>query len=141
MGSTLLTPTRIYVKSCLAALRSGENQGGIRAFAHITGGGLTENIPRILPADTGVRLEAGSWAVPAVFPWLSMAGGVSREEMVRTFNCGIGMVVIVDPAHAETVCDVFAGAGEIVSRIGYVTDCSDGSPAVVIDNLEGEWLA
>lgn len=141
LGNTLLTPTRIYVKSCLAALRSGENQGGIRAFAHITGGGLTENIPRILPEGTGVCIQAGNWPVPAVFPWLSTAGGVSREEMVRTFNCGIGMVVVVDPDRAAELCVVFAEAGEAVSVIGHVTDCSDGSPAVVIENLEGEWLA
>ncbi|MBC8239359.1 MAG: phosphoribosylformylglycinamidine cyclo-ligase [Alphaproteobacteria bacterium] len=141
VGSALLTPTRIYVKSCLAAIRSGENQGGIRAFAHITGGGLTENIPRILPDGTGVRLDAGSWPVPSVFPWLASAGGVVPEEMVRTFNCGVGMVVIVDPAFVDILSDVFTEAGETVSRIGCVADCSDGSPSVVINNLGGEWLA
>ncbi len=142
VGSALLTPTRIYVKSCLAAIRSGETHvNGVKAFAHITGGGLTENIPRILPDGTGVRLEAGSWPAPPVFSWLSSAGGVAREEMVRTFNCGVGMVVIVGREYADALSDVFAGAGEIVSRIGHVIDCSGGSPSVVIDNLEGEWLA
>lgn len=144
VGKALLEPTRIYVKSCLSALRAPghqNNQSGIRAFAHITGGGLTENIPRILPAGTGVHLEAGSWPVPPVFSWLSTAGGVSRDEMVRTFNCGVGMIVIAEPSHADRLLDMFAAEGETVSRIGHVTDCSDGSRQVAIENLEGEWLA
>jgi len=144
VGKALLEPTRIYVKSCMAALRATaeeSGQGGIRAFAHITGGGLTENIPRILPEGTGVRLEAGSWSVPPVFPWLSAAGGVTRSEMVRTFNCGVGMVVVVSADRADQVFDLFAAEGETVSRIGRVTECPGDSPRVVIENLEGDWLA
>jgi len=136
IGNALLVPTRIYVKSCLAAIRSG----GVRGLAHITGGGLTENIPRILPPGLGVQIDAGSWPVPPVFPWLCRAGGVSREEMTRTFNCGIGMVVIVEPDRADSVRDVLAKAGETVSRIGCVRDCGSGETVVQIDNLEGDWL-
>ncbi len=140
LAEVLLTPTSIYVKSCLAALKSENGDQAIRAFAHITGGGLTENIPRILPAGTGVQLEAGSWPVPAVFPWLASAGGVLHAEMVRTFNCGVGMVVIVEPSYADEITDILADAGETVSRIGVVSENAEGEEQVAIAGLEGDWL-
>ncbi|NQW00662.1 MAG: phosphoribosylformylglycinamidine cyclo-ligase, partial [Rhodospirillales bacterium] len=87
LGEALLTPTRLYVKSCLAAI----GEGGVHALAHITGGGLTENIPRVLPAGLGVVLDANRWPVPDVFTWMASVGGMSAAEMNRTFNCGIGM--------------------------------------------------
>lgn len=136
LGEALLEPTRIYVKSCLAAIRAG----GVRGLAHITGGGLTENIPRILPEGLGVRIEAGSWPVPPVFGWLARSGGVAAAEMVRTFNCGIGMVVIVDPAAADRLQGLLTDAGETVSRIGAVETCGDGAERVEIDGLEDPWL-
>ncbi len=97
LGVALLTPTRIYVKSCLAALQTG----GVRAFAHITGGGLTENLPRVLPDDLCATLDPASWTAPAVFDWLAKQGGIEAAEMRRTFNCGIGMTVIVAPDSAR----------------------------------------
>ena len=117
LGDALLAPTRIYVKACLAALGTG----GVRAFAHITGGGVTENLPRVLKGDLAAALN--SWPAPAVFEWLARQGGIETAEMRRTFNCGIGMAVIVAPdalsqtraaleAHAETVHDI----GRIVAR-------------------------
>ncbi|MBT4889151.1 MAG: phosphoribosylformylglycinamidine cyclo-ligase, partial [Rhodospirillales bacterium] len=123
MGEVLLRPTKIYVKSCLSALRAG----GVHAFAHITGGGLTENIPRILPDNLGVCLQAGSWPVPPIFNWLAKAGGISNAEMVRTFNCGMGMVVIVDAERANDLTKILTEAGETVSRIGEVVSRGDDS--------------
>ncbi len=137
LGEVLLRPTRIYVKSCLASLRTG-GPGGVRAFAHITGGGLTENIPRILSDHLGVEIQAGSWSVPAVFNWLAEAGGIASDEMVRTFNCGIGMVVIVAPERAEDLMELFTTAGEAVSNIGKVV--ARGNKAVTIAGLEGAWM-
>ncbi len=136
LGEALLAPTRIYVKSCLEALRAG----GVHAYAHITGGGLVENIPRVLPDALGVRLQAGSWAVPPVFGWLARAGGIPHDEMVRTFNCGVGMVVIVSPEQADALSTVFADAGETVSRMGVVEQRGTDGVAVIIDDLEGAWL-
>lgn len=136
LGEALLEPTRIYVKSSLEAIRAG----GVKGLAHITGGGLTENIPRVLPDGLGVRISADSWDVPPVFGWLARTGGVAPSEMVRTFNCGVGMVVIVDPDRATALTDMFAQAGESVATIGVVTSTEDGGEAVVIDGLEGPWL-
>ena len=129
LGEALLTPTRIYVASCLAAAR----HGGVSAFAHITGGGLLENIPRVLPEGLGVHLDGTAWHAPGVFAWLQSQGGVSEEEMARTFNCGIGMVAIVADAQADALLDVFAQAGEQATRIGTVIADADGT--VHIDNL------
>ena len=129
LGEALLTPTRIYVASCLAAAR----HGGVSAFAHITGGGLLENIPRVLPEGLGVHLDGAAWRAPGVFAWLQEHGGVSEEEMARTFNCGIGMVAIVAEAQADALLGVFEKAGEQATRIGSVIADADG--AVHIDNL------
>ncbi len=94
IGRALLTPTKIYVKSVLGALRSGR----VKAFAHITGGGLTENIPRCLPDKLGVELDVNKWPIPEIFPWIAAAGGVNETEMLRTFNCGLGAIMIVSPS-------------------------------------------
>ncbi len=134
-GQVLLTPTRIYVAGCLAAIRSG----GVHAFAHITGGGLTENIPRVLPESLGVRIDPTNWQPPAVFGWLANAGGVPAEEMVRTFNCGIGMVAIVSAGHAEAVSGVLAEHGETVYTIGHVVPRARGGEAVIIDGIDSLW--
>ena len=91
LGQALLTPTRLYVRSCLAAVAAG----GVHALAHITGGGLVDNVPRVLPAGLGVTIDAGAWPLPPVFRWLREAGRLSDADMLKTFNCGIGMVVIV----------------------------------------------
>lgn len=118
LGEALLEPTRIYVKPALKAIRTGH----VKALAHITGGGLLENIPRVLPEGIGVWLGTTGWPVPPVFQWLAKAGGINPNEMARTFNCGIGLVMIVAPDHADAVMDVLVKEGEQVYRIGAVED-------------------
>ena len=120
LGAALLEPTRIYVKPLLGVLR-GADASAIRALAHITGGGFIDNIPRVLPESAGVALDLDAIDPPPVFRWLSRAGGVEEQEMLRTFNCGIGMVVVVDRDAADAVADALSAAGEIVSRIGEIT--------------------
>ncbi|HEY6703750.1 MAG TPA: AIR synthase-related protein, partial [Xanthobacteraceae bacterium] len=117
LGAALIEPTRIYVKSCLAALRETK---AIKAFAHITGGGFPDNIPRVLPKDLGVTLDLAQVPVPRVFRWLAAAGEVAEAEMLRTFNCGIGMVAIVAPGKAGAVTALLAREGETVVRLGEV---------------------
>lgn len=99
LGEALLAPTRIYVKPVLEMLRSG----GIDGLAHITGGGLTENIVRVLPDGLGIRVDTSGWNRPGVFDWLQEAGGIAEEEMLRTFNCGVGMVMLAAPSEAENL--------------------------------------
>ena len=118
LGQALLTPTRLYVKTPLHAMR----QGGVAALAHITGGGLTENIPRVLPKGLGVEIDLATWALPPVFQWLSDQGGIVEAEMLKTFNCGIGMVVVADQDRADEVLRMLQAEGETATRIGTVTD-------------------
>jgi len=118
LGEALLEPTRIYVASCLAAIRE---TGTVKALAHITGGGFPDNIPRVLPTGLGVRLDLARIAVPAVFKWLAGAGNIAEDEMLRTFNCGIGMVAVVEPAAADAVAARLERHGERVVRLGEVT--------------------
>lgn len=131
MGDVLLAPTRIYVKPLLKALKTG----GVKGMAHITGGGLTENIPRVLPANVCVSLDAQSWPRPGIFGWLAQSGKMEAADMARTFNCGIGMVVVVDAAKADEIIKILAENGETAHKIGMVTarKGSDG-PQVAIDN-------
>jgi len=135
LGQVFLEPTRLYVNSCLAAIKSG----GVHALAHITGGGLTENIPRVLPDGLGVELDTASWTIRPEFKWLAQTGNVAPEEMVRTFNCGIGMVVVVDPAAWQSIRQVFEAQGETVFKMGQVVMQQDGSDQVVIRNLSEPW--
>jgi phosphoribosylformylglycinamidine cyclo-ligase len=138
LGEALLTPTRIYVKSCLAAIATGS----VKGFAHITGGGLIENIPRVLPDGLGVALDASTWPMLPVFAWLAREGGVPPAEMARTFNCGIGMVAIVAPENEEQIGDALEAAGETVWRIGRVVRASGEERSVVsgLDTaLETAW--
>ncbi len=130
LGEALLAPTRIYVKSCLAAIKAG----GVKGLAHITGGGLIENIPRVLPAGLGVELDAAHWTMPPVFGWLAREGKVASEEMARTFNCGIGMVVIVQAGKADAIIASFAAAGETATRIGKVV--TTGGERSIVTGLE-----
>lgn len=136
LGEALLAPTKIYVKSCLGAIREAR---GVRGLAHITGGGLTENIPRVLPQGLGVRLQAGSWPVPPVFGWLAKTGGIVPAEMVRTFNCGVGMVVIAAADAVDALREELERSGETVSRIGTV-ETMTGGHNVIVDDLEEPWL-
>ncbi len=121
LGEALLTPTRLYVKPALAAIRAG----GVHALAHITGGGLTENLPRVLPEGLGVEIDLTAWDLPPVFGWMAATGGIAETEMLKTFNCGIGLIVVCAPDQADTLSVLLADAGESVSRIGTVTD-TDG---------------
>tara|TARA_A100001037_G_scaffold167555_2_gene150642 strand:- start:749 stop:1699 length:951 start_codon:yes stop_codon:yes gene_type:complete len=134
LGATLLTPTRIYVKSCLSA----HNAGLIKGLAHITGGGLIENIPRILPEGLSVQLDGGSWQIGDVFKWLSRAGEIKPEEMARTFNCGIGMIAIIAPELMEEAAEKFSEAGETVYKIGLVLNADHKEPVEII-NWEEVW--
>jgi phosphoribosylformylglycinamidine cyclo-ligase len=122
----LLTPTRIYVKACLELARKLP----VRGFAHITGGGLTDNIPRVLPEGLEVVLERARWHRDPVFEWLQRTGRIERTEMYRTFNCGIGMVVIVPAEHADAALRLLTAHGETASIIGEVRR---GTAGVVIN--------
>ena len=117
LGEALLAPTRLYVKQALAAVRAG----GVHGLAHITGGGLTENLPRVLPEGLGATIDLGAWTLPPVFRWLAETGGLAEAEMLKTFNAGIGMVLVVDAARADALADLLTGAGETVCRLGHVT--------------------
>jgi phosphoribosylformylglycinamidine cyclo-ligase len=116
LGEALLTPTRLYVRPALGAIRAG----GVRALAHITGGGLTENLPRVLPEGLGAEVDLSAWSLPPVFRWLAEAGRLDQAEMLRTFNAGIGMVLVVDAGRAGVIEDSLRDAGETVFRIGAV---------------------
>jgi phosphoribosylformylglycinamidine cyclo-ligase len=115
LGEALLTPTRIYVRSCLAAIRE---TGAVKALAHITGGGFPDNVPRVLPAGMGARIDLGQVPLLPVFAWLAETGEVPEAEMLRTFNCGIGMVAVVDAARADAVEAILRREGETVVRLG-----------------------
>src|SRR5205085_12151308 len=117
LGGALLTPTRLYVKSCLRAIRE---TGAIKGLAHITGGGFTDNIPRVLPQHLGVGIDLARLPVLPVFKWLAAQAGIAELEMLRTFNCGIGMIAIVEPDKVDQVVEVFADAGETVAQLGTV---------------------
>ncbi|MBI5163814.1 MAG: phosphoribosylformylglycinamidine cyclo-ligase [Magnetospirillum sp.] len=116
LGEALLTPTRIYVKSCLAAVKAGT----LKALAHITGGGLIENVPRVLPEGVVAALDARTWPLPPVFSWLAAEGGVAAHEMARTFNCGIGMVAVCAADRAAEARRILESHGETVFTIGTV---------------------
>jgi phosphoribosylformylglycinamidine cyclo-ligase len=134
LGEALLAPTKIYVKSCLAAIRAG----GVKALAHITGGGLLENIPRVLPKDLACEIDAQSWQQPPVFAWLRKTAGIDAQEMARTFNCGIGMVMVVSPDRAEAVRGILQGAGEQVAAIGTIRPRAGDEPGCRVINT-GRW--
>lgn len=116
LGEALLAPTRLYVKQVLEAIRAG----GVHALAHITGGGLTENLPRVLPEGTGATIDLDAWDLPPVFKWLAETGGMEQGELLKTFNCGIGMIVVCDAAEADAVTALLSTAGETVSRLGEI---------------------
>ncbi len=126
LAEALLTPTRIYVRAVLDTLKMAD----IRALAHITGGGLEENFARVLPADMAAEIDAGSWPRPALFNWLQTAGELDEAEMRRTFNCGIGMVLVVPAAAAELASATLRAAGETVLEIGQIQARAPGAPAV-----------
>jgi phosphoribosylformylglycinamidine cyclo-ligase len=131
LGEAILTPTRIYVKSCLAAIRATK---AVKGLAHLTGGGFPDNIPRVLPKDLGARIELDKVPVLPVFKWLAREGCIAQNEMLRTFNCGIGMVAIAAPKDASNVAKAFNAAGETAVTIGSVVR----PPGVVRVVYEGQ---
>ncbi|KAJ3053375.1 hypothetical protein HK097_004425 [Rhizophlyctis rosea] len=133
LGEALLTPTRIYVKQLLPVVKKGM----VKSMAHITGGGFTDNIPRCLPRGVGVEVDVGRWELPGVFRWLKSVGGVSAPELARTFNCGIGMVLVVSRENVAEVTSLLQGAGETVYEIGKVV--ADEKQGVKILNAETAW--
>ena len=125
----LMEPTRLYVKNVLAALAAHP----IKALAHITGGGLLENIPRVLPEDCAAQLVKGSWPQTELFAWLQITAGIDDVEMNRTFNNGIGMVVVIDAAHAAACAQTLRDAGEAVYEIGTIVQAQAGAAKVTVD--------
>ncbi|MDP1883727.1 MAG: phosphoribosylformylglycinamidine cyclo-ligase, partial [Bradyrhizobium sp.] len=136
LAEALLVPTRIYVKPLLAAIRGTH---GIKALAHITGGGYPDNIPRVLPHDWAAELDLGAIDVPPVFNWLAETGGVAAEEMMRTFNCGIGMIAIVKPDAIEQVTAILTEAGEGVALLGEVIPAEGEHRVVYNGHLDLSW--
>jgi phosphoribosylformylglycinamidine cyclo-ligase len=116
LGAALLTPTRLYVKQALAAVRAG----GVQALAHITGGGLTENPPRVLPDGLACEIDLSTWALPPVFRWLAETAGMTEPELLKTFNCGIGMMLVVRADRAEALTTLLSQSGETVVQVGRV---------------------
>src|SRR6185295_16735878 len=114
LGEALLAPTRLYIKSGLAAIHAG----GVKGLAHITGGGITENLPRALPAGLDAQIDLGCWTAPSVFGWLARQAGIAESEMLRTFNCGLGLIVVVAAESAGHIIDAFQESGEKAVRIG-----------------------
>ncbi|MEJ0012547.1 MAG: phosphoribosylformylglycinamidine cyclo-ligase [Bauldia sp.] len=126
LGAALLTATRIYVKPMLAAIRA---TGAVKAMAHITGGGITENVPRVLPAEMAARIDLAALPVPPVFRWLAGLGDIAEAEMLRTFNCGVGMAVVVAADKAEAVAASLRASGETVVAIGRIEPRKDAAVA------------
>jgi phosphoribosylformylglycinamidine cyclo-ligase len=129
LGAALLEPTRIYVKAALAAHRE---TGAVKALAHITGGGFVDNIPRVLPAGLSARVDLSVIALPPVFAWLAREGGLDEVEMVRTFNCGIGMIAVVAESDADAVSAVLMREGETVVRLGRL-EGDEAGPRTLFD--------
>ncbi len=134
LGEALLEPTRIYVKPVLQAARTGK----IKAMAHITGGGLLENIPRVLPEDMGAWLSVGTWQVPPVFKWLAKASRIDGQEMARTFNCGIGLVLVTAREDADATIKLLTAEGEKVFRIGEV-EKTRSAHRVTLQGMSSTW--
>jgi phosphoribosylformylglycinamidine cyclo-ligase len=130
LRETVLEPTRIYVKSLLALMRGAP--GLVKGMAHITGGGLLDNVPRVLPAGFAAHIDASAWPMPQLFAWLKEAGNVAEQEMYRVFNCGIGMVVIVAENDAAQATRTLTDCGEVVHRIGRIRRCSPGEAQTVV---------
>ncbi len=136
LGAALLAPTRLYVKSCLRAIRE---TGAVKGLAHITGGGFTDNIPRVLPKHLGVGVDLARVPVLPVFKWLAEQGRVAELELLRTFNCGIGMVVIVKADAVEAVSNVLTANGETVVQLGEVVPATGEHRVVYSGHLDLSW--
>ena len=122
LGAALLAPTRLYVKQALAAVRAG----GVHGLAHITSGGLTENPPRVLPEGLACEIDLGAWTLPPVFRWLAETAGMAEAELLKTFNCGIGMMLVVDAEHADAIQNLLTTMGEQPVRLGRIIEGQGG---------------
>jgi phosphoribosylformylglycinamidine cyclo-ligase len=136
LGGALLIPTRLYVKSCLRAIRE---TGAVKGLAHITGGGFTDNIPRVLPKHLGVGIDLARLPVLPVFKWLAAAGGIAELELLRTFNCGIGMIAIVKADAVKQVTDILSEGGESVVPLGEVIPAESEHRVVYNGHLDLTW--
>ena len=132
LGRALLAPTKIYCKALLPLLRDGR----AKAFAHITGGGLLENIPRVLSKEHMVEIDASQWEVLPVFRWLASCGRIAAREMARTFNCGLGGVLIVPPSSVDSVLESLKSSDHTAWRVGEVRSRGDQTEQVLIDNID-----
>ncbi len=128
LGDAMLTPTRIYVKPCLAAVRRFKS---LKALAHITGGGFPDNIPRVLPKGLGASIDLGKVKAPKVFRWMAAVGDIAQNEMLRTFNCGIGMIAVVAPEDADAIAALLTAEGETVVRLGEIVPAAGAAERVV----------
>ena len=126
LGETLLAPTKIYVKSLLELAKDVQLKG----LAHITGGGLTENLPRVMPENTQALINKDSWQIPEVFQWLQQQANIKQSEMYRTFNCGVGMVIVVDAAEAEKTIALLEKSGESAFLLGEISASAEKAPSV-----------
>ena len=133
LADLLMAPTRIYVKPLLQLIKQ---TGAVKAMAHITGGGLLDNIPRVLPDNAQAVIDVASWQRPAVFDWLQEQGNVDETEMHRVLNCGVGMVICVAPEQADAALEVLRAAGEQPWVIGNIAAAGEGAPRVVLNNLK-----
>ncbi len=129
LGNRLLEPTRIYVKSLLALAKEID----IHSLSHITGGGLLENLPRVMPEHTSAKINSNSWRRPVIFNWLQEQGNIEAHEMYRTFNCGIGMVVVVSPEDQQKAIEQLQQQGETVFTLGHIEHSNNSTPSVIID--------
>jgi phosphoribosylformylglycinamidine cyclo-ligase len=132
LADALMAPTRIYVKSLLKLIKESQ----VNALSHITGGGLLENIPRVLPSSAKAVIDTQSWKMPAVFNWLQEQGNVEATEMYRTFNCGVGMIIAVPADKKEEALKILADAGEEAWVIGSIAEAKDGEEQVELAGLE-----
>ena len=137
LAAALLDPTRIYVKSCLALSRAGL----AKAMAHITGGGLIENVPRVIPDNVTAQIDSGAWILPPVFAWLATVGRIAPLELARVFNCGIGMIVVVAAERADEATRLLRSTGETVFRVGTIVPRRPGMSGCLVDGIERNWHA
>ncbi len=141
LGQALLAPTRIYVKSLLKALevKSADGTSAVKGMAHITGGGITENIPRVIPDRLMAIIDVSTWELPEVFKWLKAEGNLDNDDMARTLNCGLGMIVVCDPTKADELTKVFTQMGEIVHKIGSIEEHKQSDISITMQNRVKAW--
>ena len=137
LGEAFITPTRLYVKSILEVIKN--IKGGIHGLVHVTGGGFTENIPRIMPEHATLHMDMKSWELPPMFQWLVEHGRLSRDDLADTFNCGIGMIAICCADDVDAIESSFKASGETVYRIGSIKERAAGEDALVMHNIEEAW--